>query len=54
MFHVVIGRSDGYIVNCHTLKDAVKEAQKLLELCINDLHRDVEVHVVDEWDRIVW
>ncbi len=54
MFHLVMGKCEGYIATYHTYKEAVKGAQQLVEIYNNDLHRIVEVHVVDNWDRIVW
>jgi len=54
MFHIVIGNCEDYVANCHTLKDAIKEAQKLVELIVNDYHRPAEVHIVDTNNHIVW
>lgn len=54
MFHLVIDNCEGYIANYHTLKEAIKGAQQLIDIYANDLHRKIEVHIVDTWDHIVW
>ena len=58
MFFVVVGKycwDCGGRISVHsTIKEAIKNAQKVAEDFLNDFHREIEVHVVDTNDHIVW
>lgn len=54
MFHIVIGDCEDYLENISTYEGAKKVARELQDIIINDLHRPVEVHIVDNNNHIVW
>ena len=55
MFYVTVGKYEPHNVALYsTLKKAIKEAQILVEDLYLDFHKEIEVHVTDEYGHIVW
>jgi len=55
MFYVTVGKYEPCNVALYpTLKEAIKEAQILVEDLYLDFHKETEVHVIDAEGHIVW